>query len=74
MNLIKQLLSSKKAIAAVTGVLVSVVGRWGLDLPVDAVNQIVGVIAAYIVGQGIADAGKEAVRLQNAADQAGPRT
>lgn len=73
MNFIKQLLSSKKAIAAVTGVLVSVVGRWGLDLPPDAVNQIVGVIAAYILGQGIADAGKEAVRLQAEADQTTPQ-
>jgi uncharacterized membrane protein (DUF441 family) len=73
MTLIKQLLSSKKAIAAVTGVLVSVVGRWGLDLPADAVTQIVAVICSFILGQGVADAGKEAVRLQNAAD-AGPRT
>lgn len=74
MSLLKQLLASKKAIAAATGVLVSVVGRWGLDLPADAVNQIVGVIAAYILGQGIADAGKEAVRLQAEADQQPPRT
>ena len=63
MQLIRSLLSSKKAIAAIAGVIVAAVGRFGLDLPTDAVTQVVAPIIAYILGQGIADAGKEAVKL-----------
>lgn len=54
-----QLLTSKKAIAAATGVIIAAAARIGLDLPADAVNQILAPIVAYIVGQGIADFGKE---------------
>jgi uncharacterized membrane protein (DUF441 family) len=71
---LRQLLTSKKTIAAIAGVIVAAVGRVGLDLDPEAVTQIIAPIVAYIVGQGIADAGKEAVRLQAEADQQPPRT
>lgn len=59
MKMLGQLLTSKKAIAAATGVIIAAAARIGLDLPADAVNQILAPIVAYIVGQGIADFGKE---------------
>lgn len=55
----------KKIIAAVTGVVIVVVGKTGLVLPPDATQEIVAVIIAYLIGQGFADAGKEAVRVQD---------
>lgn len=57
-NALKEMLSSKKAIAAIAGLIVAGAGRIGLGLPPDAVAEITAVIVAYIVGQGIADAGK----------------
>jgi uncharacterized membrane protein (DUF441 family) len=57
---LKEMISSKKAIAAIAGLIVAAAGRVGLGLPTDAVVQITGIIIAYIVGQGIADAGKHA--------------
>lgn len=72
MSLIKQLLASKKAIAMIAGVIVAAVGRIGLELPTDAVTQIVAPIVAYILGQGLADAGKEAMKLD--AESFEPRT
>ena len=64
-EMIRSLLSSKKAVAAITGVIVSVVGRWGLDLPADAVTEIVVIVCSFILAQGVADAGKEAMKVQN---------
>lgn len=50
--------TSKKALAAIAGVLIVFFKKWGLDLSEDAVNQLLQTIAAYIIGQGIADMGK----------------
>ena len=55
---LKQMLSSKKAIAAIAGVVVAAAGRYGLQLDAEAVNQILAPIVAYILGQSIADFGK----------------
>jgi uncharacterized membrane protein (DUF441 family) len=67
-HLFKQLLTSKKALAAIAGFIVAAVGRVGLDLDPDAVTQVLAPIVAYIVGQGIADAGKEAMKIQESID------
>jgi uncharacterized membrane protein (DUF441 family) len=55
---IKQMFASKKAIAAIAGVVVAAAGRYGLQLDAESVNQILAPIVAYILGQGIADFGK----------------
>ena len=60
-KLAAELLTSKKAIATLAGVLIVATNRIGLQLPEDAVTQIIGAIAAYVVGQGLADFGKNAV-------------
>ena len=59
-NMFAELLTSKKALAAVSGVIIAAAARYGLNLPEDAVNQILAPIVAYIVGQGLADFGKGA--------------
>lgn len=64
MDLLKQLLSSKKAVATLVAVLVWVGGRFGLDVSAEDLAPIVALIAAYVVGQGIADHGKEAAKVE----------
>lgn len=64
MDVIKELLSSKKLVAALIGVVVAVGGRLGLDLSTEDVALVVGPIVAYILGQGIADAGKSRAKIE----------
>ena len=58
--MLKSLIGSKKALAAIVAVIMALIGK-KVGLEADSVTQVVGAIIAYIVGQGIADAGKEAV-------------
>lgn len=62
-TLLGKLLTSKKFLATVAGVLVALGSKIGLDLPTEATLSIVGAIAAYVIGQGIADNGKEAAKV-----------
>ncbi len=59
-KLIGEILTSKKAIATMAGVLIVATNKIGLQLPEEAVTQIIGAIAAYVVSQGLADFGKTA--------------
>jgi len=61
---IKGILSSKKALAAIVGVVVSLVAKLGIDLPTEALLAILTPILAYILGQGVADIGKEAAKSE----------
>ena len=63
LDAIKGLLSSKKALAAIAGVVVTLVGKLGLDLDTDALVLLITPIVAFVVGQGIADNGKEAAKV-----------
>ena len=49
---------SKKFWATVSGCAVVIGGQY-LGLSEDAVLQVMGLISAYVVGQGVADIGKE---------------
>ncbi len=64
---ILDLLSSKKGIATIVGVLVVVlspiVGLFGYEVDTARLAVAVGLIATYVVGQGVADNGKEAAAL-----------
>jgi hypothetical protein len=60
--MIKELLASKKFLAALIAIVVWVGGYAGLDLSFEDVAPVVGVIIAYILGQGFADTGKEAAK------------
>ena len=56
------LLTSKKAQAALAGMVVAIALRLGINVDVETVLTIISPIIAYIIGQGIADAGKEAAK------------
>ncbi len=60
---LKALLSSKKFVAALIGALVWLGGKVGLNVDTETMAGIVGPIAAYVLGQGIADSGKEAAQI-----------
>ena len=60
----KDLLKSKKFQAAIIGVLVAILSHYVPGLPEDAANQVLTVIVAYIVGQGLADMGKERAKIE----------
>lgn len=55
---LKALLSSKKFVMAVIGMIAVGVGKLGFELDTDAVMAIVSPLIAAIVGQGIADVRK----------------
>tara|TARA_Y100001938_G_scaffold149022_1_gene234508 strand:- start:4895 stop:5083 length:189 start_codon:yes stop_codon:yes gene_type:complete len=57
MDMIKVLFSSKKFTAMVIGIVATFLStRFGL--PEEQVREIVALIIAYIIGQGVADMGK----------------
>jgi uncharacterized membrane protein YkvI len=61
---LKGMLSSKKALAAFGGGLMSVLAKVGVDAPVGVIYGLLGLLSAYIVGQGMADWGKEAKAIE----------
>lgn len=64
MDLLKSLLGSKKFVAMLVGVIVVIVGKAGFDVDQTTIAEIVGLIVAFIVGQGVADAGKEKAKIE----------
>lgn len=61
----KELLTSKKFIASIVGVIVTIAGKYGLELDEAALATIISPLIAYIVGQGIADHGKNKSEIDN---------
>jgi len=57
---ILDMVGSKKAIAAVAGLIVSFALKYGLELDTESVAAVISPILAYILGQGFADQGKHA--------------
>jgi uncharacterized membrane protein len=70
-DVLRDAFGSKKFLVFLVGALVAVgnkvAGHFGYELDPDTVTQLVGIAAAYIVGQGIADHGKEAAKVTAAA-------
>lgn len=60
---VKQLLSSKKFLVMLAGVFVAVLGKVGVPIDPDLTQEILAMCAAFVVGQGIADHGKEAAKV-----------
>lgn len=54
--------TSKKFWASVAGLLAVVGGKF-VGLPESAVEQVILLIGAYVVGQGLADVGKSAAQI-----------
>lgn len=60
---LKEFATSKKFIVAVAGVIIATAGKYNLNLDPDSVQNVVYVIVAYLIGQGWADSGKEAAKV-----------
>jgi len=60
---VKEFLTSKKFIAAVAGVLITLLAKLHFDIPESTVQEIVGLVIAYLLAQGWADHGKEAAKI-----------
>lgn len=67
MAILKELLASKKFLALLAALLAWVIGKLGLDIPAADLLPVLGLIAIYIVGQGVADLGKESSKVLAAA-------
>ena len=52
------IITSKKAMATFAGIVVTFLAKQGILVPESQVNEILAMLISYIVGQGIADAGK----------------
>lgn len=61
--MIKKLLASRKFVASASGALFVLLNEvLGLGVSENTVFQVVGLLAAYVVGQGVADHGKERIK------------
>lgn len=61
MEILKKLFSSKKFVAAFSAVVLAVLNDiFSLGVDPATTQEIIGVVIAYVLGQGIADHGKEA--------------
>ncbi len=67
-DVLRDLLTSKKALVLIATIIVAVgnriLARWGMELNADTVNLIVASAAAYMVAQGISDHGKGAALIK----------
>ena len=61
-DVLKELLTSKKALALLAAAIVWGLAQAGIVATPTDILPLLGVISAYLVGQGIADKGKEAVK------------
>lgn len=60
---IRNLFASKKFVVMASSVVAYTASRAGLNVSASDANTAMGVVAAYLVGQGIADVGKEAAKV-----------
>lgn len=63
---LKALLGSKKFVTACIGVLVALAAKVNWHLQVSEVMAVVSPLIAAVLGQGIADAGKERAKVEKA--------
>jgi hypothetical protein len=61
---LKELLTSKKFIVTVSGIIVAIAARKGLNLDPELVGMVVALIVAYLIGQGASDFGKAAAQIK----------
>jgi len=60
--LLADILTSKKALALIASAIVWALAQAGVVATPEAILPLLGVISVYLLGQGIADKGKEAVK------------
>ncbi len=59
-----QILTSKKALATIAAIIIWALAQAGVMATPEQVLPLLGVIAAFVTGQGIADIGKEAKKVE----------
>lgn len=64
MESLKALFLSKKFLVAVGGVFAVVLMHF-LSIPEETSMKVFGIVISYIAGQGLADMGKEAAKIEN---------
>jgi hypothetical protein len=65
-SFLAEVLRSKKAIAFLSGIAVLAASKHGMDIDPDTVNKVLAMVGSYVVGQGIADIGKERAKVEAA--------
>lgn len=70
MFLVSELFKSKKFVVMLAGILLAVANRLGLNLDPGLLQEILGMLGAFIVAQGIADHGKERAKVEITAQAA----
>jgi hypothetical protein len=68
-TILRDMLRSKKFLAAIAGVLVGLAGKIGLELEAESLIAVLSPIVAYILGQGFADVGKAAGSIDDGRPQ-----
>lgn len=64
MNLLRSLFTSKKFLAMLSGLIVILALKlFKVEIDSATVAELVGLIASYIIGQSVADQGKEAAKI-----------
>ncbi len=64
MEIISSLLSSKKFVAMLAGLIVTLTAKIGWNIDETTITQAVALIGTYIAGQGLADMGKEKAKVE----------
>ena len=70
-NAMADLCKSKKALTAIAAVIIAGAAKIGWDVTTDELMPILSPLMAYIVGQGIADHGKERAKVETAQSSSG---
>jgi uncharacterized YccA/Bax inhibitor family protein len=63
---IGELLTSKKFISAVSGLIVLLIAKMGFQASPEAITGIIAIISTLLLGQGLADFGKAKEEISNA--------
>lgn len=61
---LKEMFTSKKFLATLAGIVITLAAKVGLNIDDETAAMIVGLISAYILGQGVADAGKSKAKIE----------
>ena len=70
-RMIAELLTSKKGAMMIASITAYVIARIGFDVEADQILPVLGMIAAWLVGQGLADHGKSAAKINAVSALAG---
>ena len=62
MNVLKQLIDSKKAVSMIAGVIVAIAARYGFELDAASLAAVVSPFVMYIYAQGRVDEAKAAAK------------